>query len=47
MCFFDDYLPHNNYDITIYKYIYINKLLRANKFRNNKKIYISKYLADY
>ncbi|CAD8077142.1 unnamed protein product [Paramecium primaurelia] len=38
MCFFDDYLPHNNYDITIYK---------ANKFRNNKKIYISKYLADY
>ncbi|CAD8180598.1 unnamed protein product [Paramecium pentaurelia] len=38
MCSFDDYLPHNNYEITIYK---------ANKFRNIKKIYISKYLADY
>ncbi|CAD8170789.1 unnamed protein product [Paramecium octaurelia] len=38
MCSFDDYLPHNNYEITIYK---------ANKFRNIKKIHISKYLSDY
>ncbi|CAD8083146.1 unnamed protein product [Paramecium sonneborni] len=35
---FDYYLPHNNYDIAIYK---------ANKFRNIKKTNISKYLTDY
>ncbi|CAK69174.1 unnamed protein product (macronuclear) [Paramecium tetraurelia] len=46
MCTFDDYLPHNNYEITIYKY-FIDKSLRANKFRNIKKIHISKYLSDY
>ncbi|CAD8085631.1 unnamed protein product [Paramecium sonneborni] len=38
MCSFDHYLPHNNYEITIYK---------ANKLRNNQKINISKYQTDY
>ncbi|CAK74171.1 unnamed protein product (macronuclear) [Paramecium tetraurelia] len=35
---FDYYLPHNNYEITIYK---------ANKFRYIREIYLSKYLNDY